>query len=296
MAATGTVRGSFERPASRFRARVTAAEPGRYHLYVSWACPWAHRTIVGRRLMGLERAVGLSVVDPVRDERGWRFSGGEYADAVNGFEFLSQAYEATEPGYDGRVSTPVLWDRETGRIVNNESADILRMLVIDFAPLAEHPVDLYPPELRSRIDAVETLLYDGLNNAVYRAGFATSQEAYEADARRVFTTLDALERRLERSRYVLGERITEADWRAFPTLVRFDAVYHGHFKCNRRRIVDYPALWGYTRELYQQPGIAETVRLDEIKAHYYRTHARINPTRIVPIGPDVDFSSPHGRG
>jgi putative glutathione S-transferase len=246
--------------------------------------------------MGLEDAVGLTAVDPIRDERGWRFSGGEYRDPLNGFEFLAEAYEATAPAFSGRVSTPVLWDRDTGRIVNNESGDILRMLITDFAPLAEHPVDLYPAALAERIDGVEQQLYDGLNNAVYRAGFATTQEAYEDDARRVFATLDVLEHRLSQSRYLMGDAITEADWRAFTTLVRFDSVYYSHFKCNVRRIVDYPALWGYTRELYQEPGIAGTVRMDEIKAHYYRTHPSINPTRIVPIGPELDFGAPHGRG
>ena len=297
------IQGRFERQASVFREWVTAdgstpfaVEPGRYHLYISWACPWAHRTAIGRLVMGLEDAIGLSVVDPIRDERGWRFSGGEYTDPVNGYEFLAEAYRATDARYDGRVSTPVLWDRETGRIVNNESGDILRMLGTVFAPLAEHPVELYPPALGERIDAVEDELYDGLNNAVYRAGFATTQKAYEDDARRVFAMLDVLEHRLSRSRYLMGPAITEVDWRAFTTLVRFDAVYHTHFKCNLRRVVDLPAVWGYTRDLYQQPGIAETVRMDEIKAHYYRTHPSINPTGIVPIGPELDFTAPHGRG
>jgi putative glutathione S-transferase len=288
--------GTFERQASVFRDRVASVERGRYHLYISWACPWAHRTAIGRVLMGLEDAIGLTAVDPIRDERGWRFSGGEYTDPLNGFALLSEAYAATDPHFPGRVSTPVLWDRETGRIINNESGDILRMLVTDFAPLAAHPVELYPAGLGERIDRVEQDLYDGLNNAVYRAGFATTQAAYEDDARRVFATLDLLEHRLSDSRYLMGDRITEVDWRAFTTLVRFDSVYYSHFKCNVRRIVDYPALWGYTRELYQQPGIAATVRMDEIKAHYYGTHPSINPRGIVPIGPELDFSAPHGRG
>ncbi len=294
--------GTFERQASAFRRWVAAdgstdfpVETGRYHLYICWACPWAHRTAIGRRVMGLEDAIGMSAVDPIRDARGWRFSGGEYVDPVNGFEFLAEAYAATDPDFDGRVSTPVLWDTETARIVNNESGDILRMLVTDFAAVAEHPVELHPTDLAGAIDALEAELYDGLNNAVYRAGFATSQAAYETDARRVFATLDRLDARLTGSRYLLGEGITEADWRAFTTLVRFDAVYATHFKCNVRRIVDYPALWGYTRDLYQQPGIAETVRMDEIKAHYYRTHPMINPSGIVPIGPELDFTAPHGR-
>jgi putative glutathione S-transferase len=295
--------GAFERQASAFRQWVSAdgstefaLEPGRYHLYICWACPWAHRTAIGRTLMGLEDVIGMTAVDPIRDERGWRFSGGEYTDPLNGFAFLAQAYAATDPAFDGRVSTPVLWDRETGRIVNNESGDILRMLGTVFAELAAHPVELYPAAQAEAIDRVEAELYDGLNNAVYRAGFATSQAAYEADARRVFATLERLEQRLAGSRYLMGDAITEADWRAFTTLVRFDAVYYLHFKCNLRRIVDLPAVWGYTRELYQRPGIAETVRMDEIKAHYYGTHPMINPTGIVPIGPELDLSAPHGRG
>ena len=290
------LQGSFQRQASVFRDRVTAVEPGRYHLYVSWACPWAHRTAIARVLMGLEHAIGLTAVDPIRDERGWRFSGGEYTDPLNGFAYLSEAYAATDERFEGRVSVPVLWDRAGGRIVNNESGDILRMLVTDFATLAEHPVDLYPAALAERIDRVESELYDGLNNAVYRAGFATTQAAYEDAARRVFATLELLEHRLGESRYLMGDAITEVDWRAFTTLVRFDSVYYSHFKCNLRRVVDHPALWGYTRELYQQPGIAATVRMDEIKAHYYGTHPSINPTRIVPLGPALDFSAPHARG
>jgi glutathionyl-hydroquinone reductase len=296
------ITGRFERQASVFRDWVSAdgstpfaVEPGRYHLYISWACPWAHRTAIGRLVMGLEDAIGLSVVDPIRDERGWRFTGGEYTDPVNAFAFLAEAYDATQPGYEGRVSTPVLWDKHTGRVVNNESGDILRMLGTVFAPLAAHPVDLYPAALTDRIDQVEDELYHGLNNAVYRAGFATTQEAYEDGARRVFATLDLLEHRLRESRYLMGSVITEVDWRAFTTLVRFDAVYNSHFKCNLCRVVDLPAVWGYTRDLYQQPGIAGTVRMDEIKAHYYQTHASINPTGIVPIGPELDFTAPHGR-
>ena len=295
--------GAFERQASAFRQWVSGdgstdfpVEAGRYHLYICWACPWAHRTAIARRLMGLEDAIGMTAVNPIRDARGWRFTGGEYTDPLNGFAFLAQAYAATDPAFDGRASTPVLWDRVTGRIVNNESSDILRMLGTAFAPLAEHPVELYPAAQAQAIDRIEAELYDGLNNAVYRAGFATSQAAYETDARRVFATLERLEERLTGSRYLLGDAITEADWRAFTTLVRFDAVYYLHFKCNLRRIADLPAVWGYTRDLYQQPGIAETVRMDEIKAHYYGTHPMINPTGIVPIGPELDFSAPHARG
>jgi putative glutathione S-transferase len=287
--------GAFERQPSVFRGWVTAPAAGRYHLYVSWACPWAHRTIIVRRLMGLEDALGMSAVDPVRDERGWAFTGGEYVDDVNGFAYLREAYTATDPDYDARISTPVLWDTETNRIVSNESGDITRMLVTEFAELARHPVDLYPEGLRDDIDALEQFVYDGLNNAVYRAGFATKQQAYEEAAWRVFATLDELEERLTTRRYLFGGVITEADWRLFTTLVRFDAVYHYHFKCNLRRLFEYPALWGYVRDLYQQPGIADTVRLDEIRAHYYRTHPHVNPRGIVPIGPWLDFTGAHGR-
>jgi putative glutathione S-transferase len=280
--------GTFQRQPSRFRDRVTP-EAGRYHLYVSWACPWAHRTIIVRQLMGLEGVIGMSVVDPVRDERGWAFTGGEYADAVNGYRYLSEAYIATDPSYDGRTSVPVLWDVETGRIVNNESGDIVRMLVTDFAQLAEHPVDLYPEGLHEAIDALEDEIYHGLNNAVYQAGFATTQEAYEEAAQRVFATLDRLEERLASQRFLFGATITEADWRLFTTLVRFDPVYHYHFKCNLRRLSDYPQLWRYVRDLFGQPGIAETVRFDEIRRHYYGTHPSINPHGIVPIGPALDL-------
>jgi putative glutathione S-transferase len=283
-----TATGRFERRPSTIRGGVEPVA-GRYHLYVSWACPWAHRTIIGRRVMGLEAAIGMSVVDPIRDERGWAFTGGEYVDAVNGFAYLREAYAATDPGYDGRISVPVLWDTETGRIANNESGDVLRMLATDFAPLAEHPVDLYPEALRAEIDALEDEIYSGLNNAVYEAGFATAQAPYEEAAWRVFATLDRLEARLSADRYLLGPAITEADWRLFTTLVRFDAVYHQHFKCNLRRLSDYPALSAYLRDLYHQPGVAETVRLDEIRAHYYGTHPQINPYRILPIGPELDF-------
>ena len=283
-----TATGRFERLPSTIRGGVEPAA-GRYHLYVSWACPWAHRTIIGRRVMGLEEAIGMSVVDPIRDERGWAFTGGEHVDDVNGFAYLGEAYAATDPDYDGRISVPVLWDKETGRIANNESGDILRMLATDFAPLAEHPVDLYPEGSRAEIDALEDEIYAGLNNAVYEAGFATAQGAYEEAARRVFATLDRLEERLSSRRYLLGAAITEADWRLFTTLVRFDAVYHHHFKCNLRRLSDYPVLSAYLRDLYGQPGIAETVRLDDIRAHYYGTHPQINPHRILPIGPELDF-------
>jgi putative glutathione S-transferase len=295
--------GTFRRQASRFRDRVSAdgstpfpAEPGRYHLYVSWACPWAHRTIIARRLLGLEDAIEMAEVDPIRDERGWAFTGGPYSDPVNGWAFLSEAYAATDPRFEGRFSVPVLWDKAEGRIVNNESGDVLRILNDDFRPLATTGVDLYPADLRDEIEALEERIYESVNNGVYKAGFASSQEAYEEAVVPLFETLDWLEERLSSQRYLADhDRITAVDWRLFTTLVRFDSVYYLHFKCNRDRIVDLPALWGYLRDLYQQPGIADTVDLDAIKAHYYGTHPSINPSGIVPIGPRIDFTAPHTR-
>ena len=297
--------GRFVRQASRFRDTVTAdgssgfpAEPGRYHLYVSLACPWAHRTIIVRRLKGLEDVISMSVVDPVRDERGWRFTEGRRhgPDTLNGFRFLSEAYLRSDPGFEGRVTVPVLWDRETGRVVNNESADILRMLNTEFDAWGDASVDLYPAALRDEIDAVNDRVYRTVNNGVYRAGFATTQEAYEEAFTDLFATLDDLDVLLARRRYLAGDRITEADWRLFTTLVRFDAVYYVHFKCNLRRVVDYPSLWPFLRELYQWPGVAETVDFDHIKRHYYLTHEALNPHRIVPLGPALDLTQPHGRG
>jgi glutathionyl-hydroquinone reductase len=295
--------GAFKRQDSVFRDRVSAdgstafpAEAGRYHLYVSWACPWAHRTIIGRRLKGLEDAVGMSVVDPIRDERGWAFTGGEFTDEVNGFEFLSDAYERTDPSYSARVSVPVLWDKESGRIVNNESGELLRMLDQDFGDLADEAYDLYPEEQREQIDELDELIYDTVNNGVYKAGFTTSQSIYESEVHNLFETLDLLDRRLADSRYLFGDRPVETDWRLFTTLARFDAVYYIHFKCSRRRLVDHENLWPYFRDLYQSFGIADTVRLDQIRAHYYRTHPSINPNRLMAVLPDADFDAPHGRG
>jgi glutathionyl-hydroquinone reductase len=295
--------GAFKRQNSVFRDRISAdgstafpAEAGRYHLYVSWACPWAHRTIIGRRLKGLEDAVGMSVVDPIRDERGWAFTGGEFTDEVNGFEFLSDAYERTDPSYSARVSVPVLWDKESGRIVNNESGELLRMLDQDFGDLADDAYDLYPEEQREQIDELDELIYDTVNNGVYKAGFTTSQSIYESEVHNLFETLDLLDRRLADSRYLFGDRPVETDWRLFTTLARFDAVYYIHFKCSRRRLVDHENLWPYFRDLYQSFGIADTVRLDQIRAHYYRTHPSINPNGLVAVLPDADFDAPHGRG
>jgi len=294
--------GSFRRQESQFRRRVSSdpgdefpVERGRYHLYVARACPWAHRTIIARRLMGLEDAVGLSFVDPIRDERGWTFTGGEYVDPVNGFSFLSEAYLATDPGYEARVSVPVLWDRETDVIVNNESADILRMLGTVFAPLASHPVDLYPAALRGEIDQLNHRIYENVNNAVYKAGFSRRQEVYEAEVRGLFAMLDQLDGRLAGSRFLFGPEPVETDWRLFTTLVRFDAVYQIHFKCSLRKLIEYEHLWPYARDLYQWPGVAETVSFDEIRRHYYETHPMINPSGLVALAPAASFDDPHGR-
>jgi putative glutathione S-transferase len=284
--------GKFQRQESAFREWVDTTEPGRHHLYVSYACPWAHRTLIVRRLRGLEDVVGVSAVDPIRDARGWEFSGGEYVDAVNGFRYLSEAYAASDPSFEGRWSVPVLWDREAGRIVNNESADVVRML----NAWGTAGDDLEPPELRPAIDEVNAVVYDNVNNGVYRAGFATSQAAYEEAFQGLFATLAELDARLADQRFLAGDRLTLADIRLFTTLVRFDAVYHTHFKCNGHRLIEYPSLWPYARSIYQLDGVAETVRLDEIKRHYYETHEMINPTRIVPLGPlDMDWDAPHGR-
>jgi len=287
-------KGAFIRIPSVFREQLVAAAPGRYHLYVAAACPWCHRTTIARELLGLHAAVGVSYLDPIRDERGWEFSGGRFTDEAEGMRYLAEAYERTRPGYDGRVSAPVLWDREAGRIVNNESSEIIRMFETGvFGPTA---VELYPPALAAEIDAINDRVYETLNNGVYACGFARSQAAYEAAFVPLFETLDWLEELLASRRHLLGETLTEADIRLFPTLVRFDAVYNGHFKCNLRRIVDYPNLWGYTRDVYQHSGIAGTVELDEIKRHYYGTHRAINPSGIVALGPAIDFEAPHGRG
>ena len=292
----------FRRPPSRFRRWVSTdgstpypALAGRYHLYVARACPWAHRTIIGRMLMGLEQAISISFIDPLRDERGWRFSGEGYKDPVNGFEFLSEAYAATDPSYDGRFSVPVLWDRERDEIVNNESADILRMLSTAFRGLAEHPVELCPEPLRPEIDALNRHTYENVNNAVYEAGFARSQSAYERAVAKLFATLDELDARLADRRFLFGEQPLETDWRLFTTLLRFDAVYQIHFKCSLRKLIEYAHLWPYARDLYQWPGVAETVSFDEIRRHYYGTHPMINPSGLVALAPAASFDEPHGR-
>jgi len=291
--------GSFVRQDDAFRDWVRPdgssaypAQAGRYHLYVSLACPWAHRTIIMRKLKGLESAIGMTVVDPVRDDRGWRFFG---TDPLNGWAFLSEAYFATDPGYAGRVTVPVLWDTKTKRVVSNSDDDILRMFEKEFDALGDASLDYYPVELRAEIEALNEDLYQHVNNGVYKAGFATSQAVYERAAREVFKTLDRMDARLAKRRYLFGPNPVETDWRFFVTLIRFDAVYFGHFKCNLRRIADYPNLSGYLRDLYQIDGVAGTVDFDHIKRHYYYTHDDINPTRIVPIGPLLDLDAPHHR-
>jgi putative glutathione S-transferase len=294
--------GCFVRQESRFRRWVTAdgssgfpAEPGRYHLYACLACPWSQRVTIARILKGLEHAISISYTDPYRDSRGWAFTGGEFTDPVNGFTLMREGYLATDPDYDDRVTLPVLWDRETSQIVSNESGDILRMLGTAFEAFADTDVDLYPEPHREEIDALNAFVY-GLNNGVYQAGFSTNQAEYERAFEQVFAVLDSLDGRLGSRRYLVGDTPTEVDWRLFPTLVRFDTVYYSHFKCNRRRIVDHDHLWDYARDLYQLPRVAETVSMEQIKIHYYTTHDMLNPSRIIPAGPDLDWTAPHGRG
>ncbi len=307
---TKKTEGRFVRDDSAFRNWITPdgtpgptgkggfqAEAGRYHLYVSMACPWAHRTLIFRVLKGLEDMISLSVVHPLMADQGWTFEPGQgvASDEVNGARYLHEIYTKADPNYTGRVTVPVLWDGKTGKIVNNESAEIIRMFNSAFEDVGATGPDFYPADLRDDINWVNEFVYDRVNNGVYKAGFSTTQKAYNDAVQGLFETLDMLEERLSQQRYLTGDRITEADWRLFTTLVRFDPVYVGHFKCNVRRLVDYPSLWGYTRELYQVPGVAGTVNMDHIKRHYYGSHETINPTRIVPAGPAIDFIAPHGR-
>ena len=307
---TSKTGGKFERSQAGFRNWVTAdgsagpsgvagfkAEAGRYHLYVSLACPWAHRTLIFRRLKKLEDLISVSVVDPLMLENGWEFHerDGATVDHLFGSSALWQVYTRADPHYSGRVTVPVLWDKQTGTIVSNESADIIRMFNTAFNELTGSHDDFYPESLRQEIDALNAVIYDTVNNGVYKAGFATSQEAYESGVVPLFETLDMLEQRLSGQRYLMGSTLTEADWRLFTTLVRFDPVYVGHFKCNIRRIADYPNLSGYLRDLYQTPEVAETVNISHIKGHYYRSHKTINPSGIVPVGPQLDLDAPHGR-
>jgi glutathionyl-hydroquinone reductase len=273
------------------------AEVGRYHLYVSLACPWAHRTLIFRALKKLEDAISVSVTQAVFSERGWAFGNepGATLDAANGKQALADVYRLTNPDYSGRVTVPVLWDKKRQTIVNNESSEIIRMFNSAFDAFTPVKTDYYSAALRGEIDRFNDKIYTTVNNGVYRAGFATTQEAYEEAARALFATLDELEALLSKQRYLAGRQQTEADWRLFTTLIRFDAVYYSHFKCNLRRIVDYPNLWNYLRDLYQVPGVAATVNLDHIKRHYYMSHRGVNPTGIVPMGPEIDFTTPHDR-
>jgi putative glutathione S-transferase len=297
--------GEFDRQESAFRDRIEddpdaefPAEAGRYHLYVSYACPWAHRTLITRSVLGLEDAVSVSVVDHYRENDGWEFSpekDGCTEDHVNGFDYLRETYVAADPDYTGRPTVPVLWDKERETIVNNESKEIMRMLDTEFDSVADRDVTLYPEGYREEVDATIEDIYEPINNGVYRAGFAGNQRAYERAVTELFDALDRYDDRLADQRYLCGDRFTEADVAMFTTLVRFDAVYHTHFKCNVRQISDYESLWPYLRDLYQTPGVAETVNVDHIKEHYYRSHTDLNPKQIVPKGPDIDFEEPHDR-
>jgi len=302
---TKSTGGRFVRKDAQFRDRVTAdgssgfkAESGRYHLYVSYACPWAHRTLIYRKLKGLEDHISVSVVNPLMLEHGWTFEpvDGVVPDPIHDAHYLHQVYTAAKPDYSGRVTVPVLWDKVTETIVNNESSEIIRMFDWQFDEVGASGPRFCPPELESDIDDINAFVYDAINNGVYKSGFATTQEAYEEAVTTLFAALDQIDLRLSGSRYLVGETITEADWRLFTTLIRFDPVYVGHFKCNIRRLVDYRNLWGYTRELYQVPGVADTVNMVHIKDHYYRSHGSINPSGVVPVGPKIDFTEPHGRG
>lgn len=302
--------GHFIRPTTSYRNWVTAdgsagpsgeggfkAEPGRYHLYVALSCPWAHRTIIFRKLKALESAIGMSIVSPDMLDQGWTFNKeeGSTGDTLNGTSKLSEIYLLADPKYTGRVTVPVLWDKERKTIVSNESAEIIRMLNGAFDAFTNEHTDYYPKSLRKEIDRINDMVYPNVNNGVYRAGFATGQEAYELAFRNLFDTLDELEQILSQQRYLVGATITEADWRLFCTLIRFDAVYYSHFKCNWRHIYEYPNLSNYVRDLYQVPGVAETVSLEQIKRHYYHSQLRVNPTGIVPVGPQLDFAAPHDR-
>ena len=304
------VKGEFTRSESTFRNWVTKdgspgssgvggfiAEPGRYHLYVSYACPWAHRTLIFRALKGLEDVISVSVVHPLMPEESWVFAEypGATKDHVNQAHFLYENYRLADPQFNGLVTVPVLWDKKKRTIVNNESSEIIRMLNSAFDDYAKSDIDYYPGSLRQDIDTINIMVYHDVNNGVYRCGFATTQDAYNLAFDRLFDALEELEARLALRRYLVGNQITEADWRLFTTLVRFDAVYYSHFKTNKKRLIDYPNLWSYTRELYQVPGVAQTVNMDHIKTHYYGSHRSINPTGIIPKGPEIDFMLPHGR-
>jgi len=306
-----TSHGHFKRPDTTFRNWITpdgsagpsgqggfAPEPGRYHLYVAYACPWAHRALIMRKLKGLDEMIGVSVVHWFMGDDGWTFEQDEediVGDALFGFDYLHEIYLKADPKFTGRVTVPVLWDKKTDTIVSNESAEIIRMLNSAFDAVGAKQGDYYPREMQDEIDRLNERIYETLNNGVYKSGFARSQEAYDEAVEPLFDTLDMIEDRLSRSRYLAGDRATEADWRLFPTLYRFDAVYNVHFKCDKRRLVDYPNTWAYARELYQWPGISETTHMAHARKHYYKSHESVNPHRIVPIMPDVDWDAPHGR-
>ncbi len=302
--------GKFKRDASSFRNWVTAdgsagpsgeggfkAEPGRYHLYLSLACPWAHRTMIFRRLKGLQNMISVAIVNAYMGDQGWNFAPGRgvVPDIVNDTQYLHQVYTAAKPDYSGRVTVPVLWDRERQTIVNNESSEIIRMFNSAFDQLGARPGDYYPESLRQAIDEINAFVYSNINNGVYKAGFATSQDAYEQAVIALFEALGMLEQRLGEQRYLVGNTLTEADWRLFTTLIRFDSVYVGHFKCNLKRIADYPNLSNYLCDLYQVPGVSETIDLESCKQHYYQSHQTINPTGVVPVGPGLDLGRPHDR-
>jgi putative glutathione S-transferase len=301
---TKSTGGRFVRRESQFRDWITAdgssgfkAEPDRYHLYISLACPWAHRTLIFRKLKKLEDIISLSIVDPLMQENGWEFTDypGSIRDTVNGSHYLHEIYTAAKADYTGRVTVPVLWDKENKTIVNNESSEIIRMFNLGFNEFGDSSLDLYPFELKDEIDQINSIVYDNINNGVYKCGFATSQQAYEEAFNNLFHTLDQIENLLAERRYLVGDKMTEADWRLFTTLLRFDSVYYTHFKCNLRRIEEYLNLSNYLRELYQFPGLEETVNLKHIKEHYFKSHKSINPTGIVPSGPELDLSTPHNR-
>ena len=309
---TKSTGGAFKRSTSKFRNWITAdgsagptgeggfpAEAGRYHLYVSYACPWAHRALIFRSLKGLQDLIGVSVVHPDMLSDGWSFEAdfdGATGDTLYNLPFARDIYLKADPQISGRVTVPILWDTQRETIVSNESSEIIRMLNSAFDGITGNTADYWPEDLRAAMEPINDRIYDTVNNGVYKSGFATTQDAYEAAVGPLFDSLDWLEDHLAQNRYLMGDRLTEADWRLFTTLIRFDPVYHGHFKCNRARIVDYPNLWAYTRELYQWPGVAETVHMDHITRHYHYSHETINPHRIVPVGPRLDYDAPHGRG
>ncbi|MDP5218171.1 glutathione S-transferase family protein [Ruegeria sp. 2205SS24-7] len=308
---TKTTGGAFKRSEAKFRNWITAdgspgpsgeggfaAQSGRYHLYVSMACPWAHRTLIFRQLKGLADHISVSVVHPDMLDQGWTFDTDDYGatgDTLYGLTHAHQVYTKADPGFSGRVTVPILWDEERETIVSNESAEIIRMFNSAFDGLTGNTLDFWPEPMRDAIEDVNARIYDSVNNGVYKCGFATTQAAYDAAIDPLFDSLDWLEERLSRNRYLMGEQLTEADWRLFTTLIRFDPVYHLHFKCNRTRLVDYPNLWAYTRELYQWPGVAQTVNMDHIVRHYHYSHDSINPHRIIPTNPVLDYDAPHGR-